>query len=364
MQLIEALRSGAICIPWPIYVAGEIFDGQNMHLSSICQKKCGNTPACGVDFDVNGEGVCDHGMSYFQVRVREFTVTLLGVRSINNHNSSKPHLKDALKGRLVDFQQLLSWASKAENLLAAIDNEFLRRQSELLDPLHDPIKLGRQIESIANRLVGTDPLRPLDEQIERASPDLKSLVKAAGLLSDSFDLLTIYFNPDAASFGRKSSISIHGLLKKLVNILSNPDSTEDNSNPVRIELNGLCYRKILVYESFKLVPFALISNAVKYSSDGRVRVNLIDRAGVIEVSVVSVGPLIEPDELEVIFNKRVRGKWAIKSATGSGVGLYLAKIVADANNFNIRVTSSRHNTSSKDRPSATNRFFFEISPEI
>lgn len=361
MQLDEALQTGAIHLPWPISVSGEIFDGHIMHLSSICQKKCGGASACASAFADKGEGVCIHGMSYFQIKIKEYAVTILGVRGSNNPNSSKPHLKDALKGRSVNSKQVQDWACKTESLLAAVENEFLRRQSELLDPLHDPIKLGRQIESIANRLVSIDPSRPLDEQIERAPPDLKSLVKAAGLLSDSFDLLTIYFNPAAASFGRKTYISIHGLLIKLVSILSNPDPSEENSNPVRIYFSGSCYRQVSVYESFKLVPFALISNAVKYSADGKVRVNLTDRAGVVEVSVESVGPLIEPEELGLIFNKRFRGKWAKKSAPGSGVGLYLAKIVADANSFTIRVSSNKQNGSPKDKPLATNRFTFEIS---
>ncbi|MBI1887793.1 MAG: sensor histidine kinase [Nitrosomonadales bacterium] len=361
MQLVDALRSGAIHLPWPVSVKEGIFDGHNMHQSSVCQKKCGNTPACTTTFAGMGEGLCTFGMSYFQVKVKECLVTIFGVRSLNNPNTSKPHLKDALKGRLVNTQQVQDWANKTASLLTAIDGEFLRRQSELLDPLHDSIRLGRQIESIANRLVTTDTSRSLEEQVDQAPPDLKSLVKAAGLLTDSFDLLTIYFNPAAASFGRKSYISLHGLLRKLVSILSNPDYSEENGQPVRIFLNGECRRNVSVYESFKLVPFALISNAVKYTTDGKVHVSLVDRAGVIEVSVTSIGPLIEPEELELIFTRRFRGKWAKKMATGSGVGLHLAKIVADANGFAIHVTSSRHKSSTNENPLATNKFSFEIT---
>ena len=361
MQLVEALKSGAIHLPWPIFVSGEIFDGHNMHHSVICQKKCGSAPACaGTHTNINGE-ICIHGMSFFQIKVREFVVTILGVRSDNNPNASKPHLKDALKGRLVKAQQVTDWMNKTESLLAAIDNEFIQRQSEMLDPLHDPIKLGRRIENIALRLISDDSSRSTEDRIERAPPDLKSLVKAAGLLSDSFDFLTIYFNPAAASFGRKTYISLHGLLMKLVSILSNPEPTEENNTPVKIFLNGECRRNVSVYDSFKLVPFALISNAVKYSADGKVRVTLIDRAGIIEVSVESVGPLIEPDEIDHIFNKRFRGKWAKKMAQGSGVGLYLAKTVAEANGIVIRVSSTKQNTSPKDKPLATNRFYFDIS---
>jgi len=361
MQFVETLKSGAIYLPWPVFADAKIFDGHHMHQSAVCVKKCGESPVCASTYTDNLQQTCIYGMSYFQINVANTQVTIFGVRNENNPNSGKHHLKDALKGRLVKFQDVKDWADRACNLLKTIDNEFLRRQSELLDPLHDSIRLSRQIENIAIRLAHTDDSRALEEQIDRAPPDVISLVKAAGLLVDSFDLLTIYFNPASASFGRKTYISLHGLLRKMVSIMSNPDPAEENTAPVKIFLNGECRRNVSVYESFKIVPFALISNAVKYSADGKVRVNLVDRAGVVEVTVESVGPLIEPEEYEPIFTKRYRGKWAEKAATGSGVGLYLAKIVADANGFTIRVASTKQNGSPKDKLLAINRFSFEIS---
>lgn len=363
MQLAEAFDSGAIYLPWPVFVNGKVFDGHHFHYSNVCQKKCGSNPACASAFEDLAQNTCTYGMSYFQIKVKEMQVTVLGVRSLNNPNTGKSHIKDALKGRLVELKEVQDWASKNIRLLENIDEEFLRRQSELLDPLHDSIRLGRQIERIATRLVCTDESRSLEDQIDHAEPELKSLVKAAGLLTDSFDLLTIYFNPAAASFGRRTYISLHGLIKKLVSILNNPNPAEESESPVRIFLTGECRRNVSVYESFKIVPFALISNAVKYSADGKVKVSVVDRAGVIEVSVESVGPLIEPDELELIFTKRYRGKWAKKVAPGSGVGLYLAKIVADANGIVVRAASIKQNGASKDRPLATNRFSFEISAQ-
>lgn len=82
MQLDEALQTGAIHLPWPISVSGKIFDGHIMRLSNICQKKCGSASACASSFANKGEGVCIHGMSYFQIKVKEYAVTIMGVRAL------------------------------------------------------------------------------------------------------------------------------------------------------------------------------------------------------------------------------------------------------------------------------------------
>jgi hypothetical protein len=198
------------------------------------------------------------------------------------------------------------------------------------------------------------------ESLDRASPELKSLVKAADLLSDSFDLLTIYFNPEAASYGRSYYLSLHGLLRKLVSIFTISDAFEHTDAAPRIYLTGTFHRNVKLRESFKLVPFALITNAIKYCAEGAVRVIIIELTRSVEVAVESVGPLIEQDELLHIFDKRFRGKWAIKHSSGSGVGLYLANIVATANGFSIKVKSSPKDRQINGIPIATNRFSFEL----
>jgi hypothetical protein len=229
-----------------------------------------------------------------------------------------------------------------------------------LVPLHDPIRLARQVNAISNVLVQQQSHgQSFDEQVKNSSAELKSLVKASELLRDSFDLVAIYFNPASASFGRRNPLSIHGLLRKLVRVLRIQGS---DGPPARFHLNGECQRNIFMFESFKLIPFALISNGVKYALEGDVNVQIIDRNPVVEVSVESVGPLIEAEELENIFEKRFRGRWAQKVTTGRGVGLYLAQVIAHANGTHIAASSRRLGRYAGDIPLAANRFSFEISP--
>lgn len=363
MELVKLLKSGGVFVPWPTAIQNEVINGQKMTISALCVKNCGDKPKCHVSDVKGGEHCCGFGLSFYRLAEIVPAVTIFGIRGPNNPKTSAPHVKEYLKGRLVTIEDIVQWRERISTLSATVDAEFLRRQSEMLDPLHDSIRLTRQIHSIAQRLVQAENLGgSFDEQVERTSPDLKSLVKASDLLSDSFDYLTIFFNPEAASYGRKSLLSLHGLLRKLVSILSVQEMDDDGVPPVRVFLNGSCYRSVLAYESFKLVPFALISNAVKYSMGESVRVGIIERAGTAEVSVESIGPYIEPDELLRIFGRRERGKWAERyKKEGAGIGLYLAKIVADANGFAIRVTSNKQGGKVQNGvPVATNRFSFEV----
>lgn len=299
-------------------------------------------------------------MTFYRQSIATATVTVYGVRGSKNTTPLNRYTRDGLKGRSVTLQDVKAWTARIENLLAAIDGEFAARQSEMLDPLHDPIRLAKQINTIANRLVqiqsrGTS----LEQQIDNASTELKTLVKASVLLSDSFDLLAIYFNPDAATFGRQSAISLHGLITKLISIFRIDDGGITRTN-ARIFLNGSCYRSVFVYESFKLIPFALLSNAVKYSMQGNIDVLVEDRRQFVELTVSSVGPLIEDSERELIFNKSERGKWAARMIDGRGVGLYLASLIAKAHGTRITVTSTRNGNSSEGIPLARNCFTVHI----
>ena len=83
----------------------------------------------------------------------------------------------------------------------------------------------------------------------------------------------------------------------------------------------------------------LISNAIKYNRDrGTVRITCEAVNDRVVLSVIDTGPGIRKEELEHVFNKffRARGSEGI---TGSGLGLYIAKLLAEAMGGSISVTS-------------------------
>jgi K+-sensing histidine kinase KdpD len=76
---------------------------------------------------------------------------------------------------------------------------------------------------------------------------------------------------------------------------------------------------------FRVVPFAIIDNAVKYSPKGeRISLEFSESPTDINVTVRSKGPLIKEEELELLFERGYRAQSA-KSSQGSGLGLYIVR---------------------------------------
>lgn len=362
MQVKDLFLTGAIKQPWPLMVNGAVVGSSEMGISETCKKKCGASPACS-EITEEGEHICKHGLSCLSSSISNSRVTVFGVRGERNTTPLNLYNRAGLKGRSITKKAFAEWLGSIQGLLRGFELEFMQRQSEMLDPLHDPMRLAKQILTISNRLVQAEANgSSYEAHVDNASLELKTLVKAAGLLNDSFDLLAIYFNPAAATYGEVTSISVHGLLTKLTSIFRIDDHGVTKSVS-KIYLSGECFRNVSVYESFKLIPFALLANAVKYSLEGPIRVRIEDLRPVIRVSVESTGPYIEEGERELIFQKKGRGKWASELEDGKGVGLYLASVIAKAHGFTIDVSSTKNGKKVQAGvPLAVNVFSFEIDP--
>jgi signal transduction histidine kinase len=84
----------------------------------------------------------------------------------------------------------------------------------------------------------------------------------------------------------------------------------------------------------------LISNAIKFNHDhGSVRISCEAFDDKAVLSVTDTGPGIGTDEHEHIFNKFYRAQGS-DGVPGSGLGLYFAKLLAEAMGGSISVTSS------------------------
>ncbi len=84
----------------------------------------------------------------------------------------------------------------------------------------------------------------------------------------------------------------------------------------------------------------LVTNALKYSAhDAPVHVRLAHDGSNVQLDVVDHGIGIAPEHLEMLFNRYYRTAAGKASASGSGLGLYIARQIVEAHGGRIDVTS-------------------------
>lgn len=90
----------------------------------------------------------------------------------------------------------------------------------------------------------------------------------------------------------------------------------------------------------------VLDNAVKYSDPGeRIDVTLTCGSPEAAVSVRNAGPEIPAADLPFVFNRFYRGhQAAARGATGSGLGLSIAKWIVDTHAGRVDLTSARRET--------------------
>jgi signal transduction histidine kinase len=84
----------------------------------------------------------------------------------------------------------------------------------------------------------------------------------------------------------------------------------------------------------------LVGNAVKYSpTGGHLRVALSKGERSAEIAITDQGIGIPPDEISKLGHPFVRGSGRANSFAGMGVGLYVARIVAEAHGGSLALES-------------------------
>jgi signal transduction histidine kinase len=107
--------------------------------------------------------------------------------------------------------------------------------------------------------------------------------------------------------------------------------TTEAPSSLKAVVNAAALRQILTN---------LISNAIKYNRDhGSVRITCEALDDKVVLSVIDTGHGIRKEELESVFIKFYRAQ-SSKGVPGSGLGLYIAKLLAEAMGGSISVTSS------------------------
>lgn len=105
-------------------------------------------------------------------------------------------------------------------------------------------------------------------------------------------------------------------------------------------------------EKLRQVINNLIDNAIKYTTQGKIEVTVIQKNKDLVFKVTDSGRGVTPDQIKGIFEKYERGKSAARNSSGLGLGLYVAKVIIEQHKGKIWVESKGEGKGSS--------FFFSI----
>ena len=116
-----------------------------------------------------------------------------------------------------------------------------------------------------------------------------------------------------------------------VSSILNISNEYKSSRKRTIKLSGKSTKKVEAFNSIVIIAHALLQNAIKYSHQENIDVELEDIEEGIEIRVTSIGPHIKIEDQDKIFQKGYRCDIAKRlHSDGMGIGLYIAQRIAQA----------------------------------
>lgn len=163
-----------------------------------------------------------------------------------------------------------------------------------------------------------DSLAVIEEEADRLSKMIDDLLDASRLQAGGMSL-------------NRADVSLSMLSRRVAERFS----TQANNHSIVTDFPEN-FPVILADESrIEQVIANLVSNALKYTSKGEIRINGQVRPEQVIVCVSDEGPGIEARDLPHIFDRFYRSTEAVKNTKGAGLGLYLARAIVEAHNGRI-----------------------------
>jgi signal transduction histidine kinase len=243
-------------------------------------------------------------LSQLAARLREF-------RKAGKAEPLAPHFADDEVGELA--RALDDYADRLTAMVER-DREF---NSDVSHELRTPLAV---IASTTELLQGspdlTDKLRERLKRIERASRQASELIEALLLLSRA--------ERRGPTRGESTEVA------KVAADVIESQRPQVRDKPVEIELHAGAPLTVNAPPSVLSVALTnLIGNAIKYTLEGRVRVEV----GKDRIEVIDTGPGIKPEDAERLFQRGVRGEGA--GGSGAGLGLAIVRRLCDLYGWDV-----------------------------
>ena len=245
--------------------------------------------------------------------VTELALRLRDFRKAGRAEPLAPHFADDEVGELA---QALDEYSARLTAMVERDREF---NSDVSHELRTPLAV---ISSTTELLQGspdlTDKLRERLKRIERASRQATELIEALLLLSRA--------ERRGPTRGETTDVA------KVASDVIESQRPQIRDKPIEVELAQSNSATVNAPASVLSVALTnLIGNAIKYTLEGRVTVQV--EKGRIEI--IDTGPGIKPEDAERLFQRGVRGEGA--GGSGAGLGLAIVRRLCELYGWDVSI---------------------------
>jgi len=234
----------------------------------------------------------------------------------------------------VTYAPLLSHDGKLRNIIASVrDITHFRTADEIKatfisivsHELRTPVALIKGYASTLRRddakwdkSTISDSLAVIEEEADRLSKMIDDLLDASRLQAGGLSL-------------NRGDVSLPLLAKRVAERFT----TQSNKHTITAEFPEK-FPIVLADETrMEQVVSNLVSNALKYALQGKIKITGAVRPEQVIVCVSDEGPGIEAKDLPHIFDRFYRSTKAVKHTKGAGLGLYLARAIVEAHGGRI-----------------------------
>jgi signal transduction histidine kinase len=183
-----------------------------------------------------------------------------------------------------------------------------------------------------------DSLQVIEEEADRLTSLIENLLDASRLQAGGMTL-------------KRSDINFPTLVKRIVSRFQ----TQTDKHTFQIDFPE-DFPIILADENrLTQVVSNLISNAIKYSLEGEIRIFGQVRPTIVIIGVNDQGPGIAPEDIPHVFDRFYRSPDMARITKGAGLGLYLSKAIVEAHGGRIWVDTEANKGAS---------FYFSLPRQV
>ncbi len=319
---------------------GEISDGTIINCHSYCKNIRGLQKGKCIQYyeeilDSPGIHTCPYGFNSFVLKEKEIHEIFTSLKIQEKYDKKKLKYKvskedktpEVSNEQLFDMIDLYRYIEKLE-VEHEEANKFVK------DVMHEIRNFNSKIitkSELMRREINNKKPR-IKGKLERETSLTENIFALSSLIEARFLAFDCTINPSSLTFGGRRAIELHKKFHKAK--LCCLDEAKNKKINIRLsECGGI----VSLYDSFELVPFLLLDNAIKYSpKESSVEINFEELYNEIKVSICSIGPYISEEEIKKVCLKGFRAN-SVKNMNGSGIGLFLVSEICKIHGIKLNI---------------------------